>query len=106
MSIIGPFIFQGDWGSTTTVDLQCYWAIITDFVMPIRKNDIELFWFQQDVAYLLTQLVFQLIFGNRCALLLKLTVFQRKHNTHLDCIAISMKTNFNLVETRYCPRKM
>ena len=49
--IIGPYFFEDDDGATTTVNGERYRAMITDFVMPIiRENDMDDFWFQQDGA--------------------------------------------------------
>lgn len=49
--IIGPYFFENGAGATETVNGDRYRAMITDFMMPIvRENDLEDFWFQQDGA--------------------------------------------------------
>lgn len=49
--IIGPYFYQTNRGVTTTVNSERYRAMITDFVMPIvRENGLDDFWFQQDGA--------------------------------------------------------
>ena len=49
--IIRPYFFEDDDEATTTVNGERYRAMITDFVMPIiRENDMDDFWFQQDGA--------------------------------------------------------
>lgn len=49
--IIGPYFFQNSRGVPLTVNGDRYRAMITDFVMPIvRENGLDDFWFQQDGA--------------------------------------------------------
>lgn len=49
--IIGPYFFQDNRGKTLSIDGDRYRAMITNFVMPIvRENGLDDFWFQQDGA--------------------------------------------------------
>ena len=49
--IIGPFFFEDEAGETVTVNQERYRDMVSDFLMPIvRDNGMENFWFQQDGA--------------------------------------------------------
>lgn len=47
--IIGPYFFEDDDGATVSVNGDRYRVMLTDFVMPmVRENDMGDYWFQED----------------------------------------------------------